>query len=145
MKTSTRVLIADDDVSIRQLVTTIARREGLEIDTAADGVEAIEKLKNNEYAAILLDLMMPRTDGFGVVDYLRANPPSQKPVVLIITAYADQKFKEIDPDFVAGVVRKPFEVADLGELVRHCVESYAELSRSAAPPRAPRVPSDTSH
>ena len=145
MKTSTRVLIADDDVSIRQLVTTIARREGLEIDTAADGVEAIEKLRTNEYAVILLDLMMPRTDGFGVVDYLRAHPPSQKPVVLIITAYADQKFKEIDPDFVAGVVRKPFEVADLGELVRHCVESYAELSGSAAPARSPRVHSDTSH
>src|SRR5687768_11063009 len=98
VKTSTRVLIADDDFSIRQLVTTIVRREGLEIDTAADGIEAIEKLRTNEYAVILLDLMMPRTDGFGVVEYLRTHPPSQKPVVLIITAYADQKFKQIDPD-----------------------------------------------
>lgn len=116
-----RILIADDDLSIRRLLATIVRREGLAVDVASDGAEAIEKLQEREYPVILLDLMMPRMDGFDVIEHLRLNPPSRKPVVLVITAYADQKFKEVDPNVVAGVLRKPFEVADIGDIVRLCV------------------------
>lgn len=121
-----RILVADDDQAIRQLVTTIMRREHLTVDSVADGVEAIEKLQEHEYAVILLDLMMPRTDGFGVIDYLAKHPPRHKPIVLIVTAYADQKFKQVDPNIVSGVLRKPFEVADLGAIVRLCAIGYDE-------------------
>jgi len=136
-KSAPRILIADDDHSIRQLLTTIVRRERLVVDVAADGAEAIEKLQEHEYAVILLDLMMPRVDGFGVIDYMRAHPPPNKPVVLVITAYADQKFKRVDPDIVAGVLRKPFEVGELGSLVRLCAvgledELAGRAARSAA-------------
>lgn len=124
-----RVLVADDDQSIRQLVCTIVQREGLEVDCVADGAEAIEKLMTHEYAVILLDLMMPRVDGFGVIEYLKNNPPAHKPVILVITAYADQRFKEVDPDVVAGVIRKPFEVSDLGNLVRLCVHGFDDATQ----------------
>ncbi len=125
-----RVLVADDDQSIRQLLGTIVRREGLQVDCVVDGGAAIEKLKKHEYAVILLDLMMPRVDGFGVIEYLKQNTPHHKPVILVITAYADQKFREVDPDIVAGVIRKPFEVADLGTLVSLCATAYeSELSK----------------
>jgi CheY-like chemotaxis protein len=119
-----RVLIADDDPSIRQLISTIMKRERLAVDCVADGREAIEKLSEREYSVILLDLMMPRLDGFGVVEWIKKNPPRHKPIILIVTAYADQKFKQIDPNLVAGVLRKPFEVADLGNLVRLCVNGF---------------------
>lgn len=125
-----RVLVADDDQSIRQLVQTIVRRENIEVDTASDGQEAIERLQEKDYAVILLDLMMPRVDGFGVIEHLRSHPPQHKPVVLVITAYADQKFKDVDANIVAGVLRKPFEVADLGNLVRLCVHGL-DQARSA--------------
>jgi CheY-like chemotaxis protein len=128
-----KVLLADDDQSIRQLVSMIVRREGLEIDSAADGADAIDKLQQNEYAVVLLDLMMPRVDGFGVVEYLREHPQSQKPVVLVITAYADQKFKDVDPNVVAGVVRKPFEIADLGGIVSLCVAGFTSLEKPERP------------
>jgi CheY-like chemotaxis protein len=124
-----RVLVADDDQAIRQLVCTILQREGLEVDCVADGQEAIEKLEQHEYAVILLDLMMPRVDGFGVAAYLKKNPPTNKPVVLVISAYADQKFKQVDPDVVAGVLRKPFEVANIGSLVRLCVHGHDFATR----------------
>ena len=124
-----RVLVADDDQSIRQLVCTIVRREGLDVDCVVDGAEAIEKLMTHEYAVILLDLMMPRVDGFGVIEYLKNNPPSHKPVILVITAYADQRFKEVDPDVVAGVIRKPFEVSDLGNLIRLCVHGFDDATQ----------------
>ncbi len=119
-----RILVADDDQAIRQLMCTIMRRERLDADCVSDGIEAIEHLQRNEYAVILLDLMMPRLDGFGVIEYLKNNPPAHKPVVLVITAYADQKFKQVDPDVVAGVLRKPFEVADIGNLVRLCARGF---------------------
>jgi CheY-like chemotaxis protein len=128
-RTGARVLVADDDQAIRQLVCTIMAREGLDADCVADGQEAIEKLEENDYAVILLDLMMPRVDGFGVVKYLKENPREQKPVILVISAYADKKFKEVDPDIVAGVIRKPFEIADLGGLVRFCVHGYDHATR----------------
>ncbi|HEV7425580.1 MAG TPA: response regulator [Thermoanaerobaculia bacterium] len=121
-----RVLVADDDQSIRQLVSTIVRRESFAVDAAADGLEAIECLKKHEYAVVLLDLMMPRLDGFGVIEWLKKNPPLIKPIVIVITAYADQRFKEVDAEQVSGVLRKPFEVAELGNLVRACVTGFTE-------------------
>ena len=113
-----RALVADDDPSIRQLLCTIVRRERFDVDSVADGAEAIEKLQQHEYDIILLDLMMPRVDGFDVIDYLKENPPTTKPVVLVITAYADQKFKEVDASVVAEVVPKPFEIAELTRSLR---------------------------
>ena len=117
---SPRVLVADDDPAIRKLVCTIVQREGLEVDCAEDGTAAIELLEQHDYALILLDLMMPRTDGFGVIRHLRSHARGRKPIVLVVTAYDDQRFKTADPDIVSGVLHKPFEVADLGNILRLC-------------------------
>jgi len=135
-----RVLVADDDQAIRQLVCTILQREGLEVDCVADGQEAIEKLEQHDYAVILLDLMMPRVNGFGVAAYLKENPPANKPVVLVVSAYADQQFKEVDPDVVAGVLRKPFEVANIGSLVRLCVHGHDFATRRRTTYAADAIP-----
>jgi CheY-like chemotaxis protein len=125
-ETQPRVLVADDDQSIRQLLCTIVRREQLTVDCVADGQEAIDHLREHEYSVILLDLMMPRVDGFSVIEHLREHPQTFKPVVLVITAYADQRFKKVDPDVVAGVIRKPFEIAELGNIIRLCVTGFDE-------------------
>ena len=116
-----RVLVADDDSSIRQLLRTIILREGTEVDCVADGGAAIEKLQEQSYSVILLDLMMPRVSGFQVIEYLKKNPPAVKPVVLVISAYADQRVRGVDASIVAGILRKPFEVADLGGIVSLCI------------------------
>jgi CheY-like chemotaxis protein len=126
MSHPTRILVADDDQSIRQLLTTVIRREGFEVDAVADGVEAIERLKHHQYAVILVDLMMPRMDGFEVIEYLKRHHGAQKPVVLVISAYADQRFKQVDPNIVAGVIRKPFEIAELGGMIRLCIKGLDE-------------------
>lgn len=133
-----RVLVADDDQSIRQLVCTVVKREKFDVDCVADGLEAIEKLKQQDYAVVLLDLMMPRLDGFGVIEYLKEHTPPHKPIVLVITAYADQKFKDVDPDIVAGILRKPFEVAELGDLIRLCVAGFEHATQTTAPAGMPR-------
>ena len=125
-----RVLVADDDPSIRQLLCTIIRRERFEVDCVADGAEAIAALKRHPYPVVLLDLMMPRVSGFDVIEYLKQNPLPVKPIVLVITAYADQRFKDVASTVVAGVLRKPFEVSEVGSLVRLCVKGVdVELSQ----------------
>ena len=63
------MLIADDDAAIRRLFETLARREGFECDLAANGREAIAALKEREYELLFLDIMMPRVDGWGVLDF----------------------------------------------------------------------------
>jgi DNA-binding response OmpR family regulator len=130
MNRPNRILVADDDHSIRQLLGTIIRREGFEVHTVTDGQEAIEKLQAHDYAVILLDLMMPRKDGFEVIEYLKTHHQRTKPVVLVISAYADQRFKRVDPDIVAGVIRKPFEIAELGSMIRLCVKGLDEAHSS---------------
>ena len=125
-----RILVADDDQSIRQLLGTIIRREGFEVDTAADGYEAIDKLEAHDYAVILLDLMMPHKDGFEVIEHLKTHHQRSKPVVLVISAYADQRFKRVDANIVAGVIRKPFEIAELGGMIRLCVKGLDEAMSS---------------
>ena len=140
MEHKERVLVADDDQSIRQLLGTIIKRERLEVDLAPDGAEAIEHLKRQEYSVILLDLMMPRIDGFGVIQHLRDHPQTHKPVVIVITAYADQRFKEVDAEIVSGVLRKPFDVADVGSLVRHCINGFkAAIQKTASDDETLRI------
>jgi two-component system chemotaxis response regulator CheY len=126
-KNHPRVLVADDDRGIRHLVCTIVKRERVDADCVADGVEAIEKLRQHEYTVILLDLMMPRCDGFGVIEHLANHPQTIKPVVLVMTAYSDQRFKQVDPEIVAGVLRKPFDVAELSGIVRLCISGSPQI------------------
>lgn len=124
-----RVLIADDDPLIRRLLARIVRREGMNADTAIDGVSAIHQLDTNEYDAVLLDLMMPRMSGFDVIDYLKERVSEDRPFVFVITAYGDDEWQDLDPETVTGIVRKPFEIADLGQILKLCLTRRAEGPR----------------
>ncbi|HWN67048.1 MAG TPA: response regulator, partial [Haliangium sp.] len=70
MRLEKRILIVDDDDAIRALVVTVLRRRGYRLDTARNGLEALEKLKNCRYSLVVLDLMMPRMSGYDVLDTL---------------------------------------------------------------------------
>jgi two-component system response regulator VicR len=119
-----RVLIVDDDPSIRRLLATLAKREGIHVDTATDGDEAISHLEEHTYSLVLLDLMMPRVNGFAVVDWLAQNALEHKPVVFVISAYADQMYRSVDTSVVSGVLHKPFDVGEVGSLLRHVVRGW---------------------
>lgn len=117
-----RVLIADDDGSIRELLHSILRARDLSVDSASDGGEAIALLRENQYAVVLLDLLMPGVDGFEVLDRLRSPDIRPQPVVLVITGADRSVFERLDPQSIHGVMRKPFEPDELADLVVACVE-----------------------
>ncbi|MGN6183222.1 MAG: response regulator [Thermoanaerobaculia bacterium] len=79
------VLLADDNEATCTLITAILQNEFL-VETAHDGMEAIEKLKSRQYAAVLLDLLMPVTDGYAVLDFLSQDRPELLSRVLVVTA-----------------------------------------------------------
>ena len=117
------VLIVEDDPPLRGLLRTLMHRAGpYDVATCADGQEAIEVLAERTFDVILLDLMMPRMDGFAVIDYLRAHKPAQLRVVLVMTAMLDIPLVRLDPSVVHGVIAKPFDNNDVVALVREIFE-----------------------
>lgn len=104
------VLIVEDDPPLRGLLKTLLRHAGeRNVETCTDGGQAIEVLTKRSFDVILLDLMMPGTDGLAVIDYLREHRPSQLRVVLVMTAATDEITEQLDPEVVHGVIAKPFD------------------------------------
>ena len=125
------VLVVEDDDALRAMVLAALRREPLTVDSARDGVEALERIRNGRYAVVIIDLMMPRMNGFELIEALTAELPRPRPVVFVMTAYDDASFRDLDPDVVAGVLRKPFDVERLAEMVRDCALLFRDLRDGA--------------
>ena len=117
---SKRILIVDDDAATRELIGSVLRRRELTVDEAEDGVQALELLKEHRYAVVLLDLLMPNVDGFGVIENLET--AISTPVVLVITGADRSLMRKLDPQRIHGVVNKPFDAEDLATLVVACAE-----------------------
>jgi CheY-like chemotaxis protein len=116
------VLIVEDDVAIRNLLTAALEREPLRVDSASDGVAALEKVRTAPYAVLLVDLMMPRMNGFGFVEALRELELPSPPVVIVMTAFDDAAIRQLDSRLVHACLRKPFDIPLVVELVRDCAE-----------------------
>ena len=116
-----RILIADDDAAIRRLFETVAKRQRIDCDTVANGSEAIAALKEREYALIFLDIMMPRIDGWGVLDFLRTRRDTRLPKLFIVTAFLDQTVSTADSEIVDGIIYKPIDADDIAALMREGV------------------------
>jgi len=125
------VLIVEDDPPLRGLLETLLRRHtGLEVLTADDGVQALELLAERAFDVILLDLVMPRADGYAVIDYLRAHRPAQLRVVLVMTVVDD--LRRLDPHVVHGVITKPFENDTVVGLVLEIVRAAERRGETPA-------------
>ena len=110
-----RVLVVDDDADIRKLLVTALRLKSLPVDAAHDGTEAINLLHKSSYGVVLLDLFMPHIDGFAVLDEIERSP--NPPVVLVVTGADRGTVGKLDTRRIHGVVRKPFDVDELTNLV----------------------------
>jgi DNA-binding response OmpR family regulator len=114
-----RVLIVEDDPAVRQIVRVLLERDGVEVDIAEDGERATAMLRARPYAAVLLDLLMPRLDGRGVIAFMKEQ--SLETPVVVVTAVSDSG--DLDPDLVRVVMQKPFEARELRKIVSAVLES----------------------
>jgi DNA-binding response OmpR family regulator len=123
-----RVLITDDDASLRVLLTALCTRYGYACDSAKDGADALEKLQRSPYDLLLLDLVMPRLNGFEVIDGLRSL--SSKPAVIVVSTHPVPQAM-LDSEVVHAVMQKPFDFDSLIEVMAETA-SAMHASRIAA-------------
>ena len=119
-----RVLVVDDEPAIRALVAKIVERAGLPVDSASDGSIAIEKLESQEYAVVVVDLMMPNIDGYALIEYLKQRK-GERPAVIVVSAGESAALRQLDGSMVHSIVRKPFDIDVLGDLILAAARSIA--------------------
>lgn len=125
MGSKRRILVVDDEAAIRALVAKILERAGYQVDTARDGAEAIEKLEDSRYSVIVLDLMMPNIDGFGLIRHLRERG-GRRPAIIVVSAGDSATFRQLDGALVHSILRKPFDIDVLADLVDAAAKSFEE-------------------
>jgi len=106
-----KVLIADDKATSRELVRTVLEKSGYEVIEAGDGVEALQNARESKPDLIILDLHMPRLDGFGVIQELRRDQGFAATPVMALTASAMQGDREraLSAGFT-GYISKPIQL-----------------------------------
>lgn len=124
MSPPAKILIADDEPNILVSLEFLMKREGYEVLVARDGDEAIEVLRRERPALVLLDVMMPKRTGFEVCQALRADEALRDVRVLMLTA------KGRDTDVAKGLgvgadayMTKPFSTKELVQKVREMLEA----------------------
>jgi CheY-like chemotaxis protein len=128
-----RILVVDDETDIHNFVGRILRDSGYEVEVATDGKEALEKIAAWHPDLVLLDLMMPVIDGWGVLARLRETQDS--PLVVVLTARGDfEAFARGVRAGVAAFVSKPFH---FGDLLSTC-QRVLEMEEPAPAPTAER-------
>jgi CheY-like chemotaxis protein len=124
-----RILIVDDEPTIRKLVAEALREAGYHVDLAANGAEALHIMRRRLPHAIVLDLMMPQLDGSGFVELMRLNPRfAAVPLVLASAAYdATDAARRMG---ARACLAKPFEIDVL-------LQTIAELVGTPSPAAPP--------
>lgn len=115
-----RALVVDDDDPIRTMLAKVIERQDLEVDTARDGVEAIERIDEDSYHVIVLDMMMPRVDGYGVLQHMQAHHPDKLRCTIIASAVPESEILRKFDMPVYRIHAKPFDMARLIQDIREC-------------------------
>jgi CheY-like chemotaxis protein len=120
------VLVVEDEPALREIVALFLSREGLEVECAANGVEALAVLQRARPDLILLDMEMPVMDGWELCRRMsETSPRARPPIVVVTSAYAPaERAAEVRAD---GWLAKPFGFDDLVSLVRRFIGRQQSL------------------
>ena len=124
----TTLLIVDDDPAIRKLLARIAERQGFVVETARDGVDALEKFERKSFQIAIVDLMMPRLSGYELVQKIAAIVP--RPIIIVATALTNGDVATLDDSLVRRVIRKPF---DINAVAKALVDTARQLVTEPGP------------
>jgi two-component system alkaline phosphatase synthesis response regulator PhoP len=135
-----KILVVDDERHIVRLVEVNLARAGYEVVTAYDGVEALEKVEQEIPDMVVLDVMMPRMDGFEVLKNLQADDKYRDIPVIMLTAKAQDA--DIFKGWQSGVssyLTKPFNPKELLVFVQRIFQSMADTDGMGADDEGSRV------
>jgi DNA-binding response OmpR family regulator len=119
----TKVLIVDDEAPIRLLCRVNLEAEGMEVIEASDGQRGVESARRELPDVILLDVMMPRLDGWGVAQQLVGDELTKEIPIIFLTARAEVRDRARGLD-IGGIeyVTKPFNPLELAPLIENLLE-----------------------
>ncbi len=129
-----KVLVVDDEKLIVKGIRFSLEQEGMEVDCAYDGIEAIEKAKANEYDVVLLDVMLPGHDGFEVCQAIREF--SEMPIIML-TAKGGDMDKILGLEYGADdYITKPFNILEVKARIKAIMRRNSKKSAKAAKPES---------
>jgi len=115
---ATRILVADDDRQMRRLVRMILERDGHEVAEAVDGLDALDLIESGHFDLMILDLDMPRLDGVGVLEELRARVMTSSIPVIVLTARTGESEAQVLDLGAQDFLAKPVQPVSLQARVR---------------------------
>jgi CheY-like chemotaxis protein len=107
-----RLLVIEDDPDVQTLLATVATRRGVSVDRASDGEEATRLLERNRYDLVVLDLMLPKVNGFVVAEVVRGLDPRPR---LIVFSAVSRYFAEQFPEAV--ILQKPDDLSRIEDIL----------------------------
>ncbi len=113
-----RILVVDHDMAERSQLRTLLERAGYHVTTARDGREGIALLAASDYDLVLLDVIMPKLDGVGIVDELRKSNSPVLAHTYLLTGSDPERYGNLP---VCGVISKPFDVRALVAEAKDCI------------------------
>lgn len=123
MRVSPTILSVDDEQDVTDLVSFHLQKAGYQVLTAADGRQALEVIQRRRPDLVILDLMLPDIDGFGVCEILRRQAATATIPIIILTAWATTDAKSLGLELGAlDYLTKPFSPKQLVERVRYLLD-----------------------
>lgn len=114
------ILYADDEIEHRLMMQVILKNQNITLLEAANGEEALEKIERHQPDLVLLDLFMPRIDGFGVLKAVKTNPATRHIPIIILSAWptGDNLEQAINMG-AAYFLAKPYDPFRLVKMIKH--------------------------
>ena len=131
-----KILVVDDEKLIVKGLRFSLMQDGYQVDTAYDGEEALAKAKGNDYDIILLDVMLPKMDGFEVCQQIRefSNVP-----IIMLTAKSEDMDKILGLDYGADdYITKPFNVLEVKARIKAIMRRTSASRKEVGQPEAPK-------
>lgn len=121
-----RILVVDDDVSIRQLNTEVLIRFGYEVDEAVDGAAGLKALKTKHYDLVITDHLMPKVTGVEMIKMMRSQD-SALPVIVTSGVISEAELKRQPWLDISAILLKPYDLAKLVKTVKAVLRTAAKL------------------
>ncbi|MCL4772395.1 MAG: response regulator [Burkholderiaceae bacterium] len=116
---ATRVLIAEDEPNIVESLSFVLGRDGFEVEAVLDGESALERLRATHPDLMILDVMLPRLNGFEVLKRVKSDPSLRSIPVIVLTAKGQAHDRRMAEELgVDGFMTKPFSNREIVEQVR---------------------------
>ena len=121
-----KVLVVDDQAHIVRVIKRMLEKRGLAVDTAANGLVALEKIQQHWYTVVVTDYQMPKMDGITMAEKIRDDYPNQDVFIILTTAIADESL-QVWADEMPNCIylEKPVSVRRLGDILLEHFDSQA--------------------